>query len=109
MSVASPIRVIHRPEDRIQVKEGAEPRLHVQKVSTFLGFDGVYIIGKVTSGCISTDMIGMANGRPFTISEIESKYPNCQVAKEGMTVGISAHGVNKHDIMEGAELQFDSA
>lgn len=109
MSVASPVKVISRPEDRIRVQDGAEPKLQVQKVSTFLGFDGVYIIGKVTSGCISTDMVGQTNGRRFTISEIESKYPNCQVAKEGMTIGISAHGIGKEDIQEGVEVNFDSA
>ncbi len=106
-SVASEVQILHRPEDSIKVPKGAEPRLEVQKVSTFLGFGGVYIIGKVASGVIAPNMIGVSqNGKTFRVTEIESKYPNCTVAKQGMTVGISVEGVEKEDIAQGNLLSF---
>lgn len=107
MSVASAIQVLSRPEDKIRVTAGAEPKLEVQKISTFLGFDGVYIIGKVTSGVIAPQMMGVSTGgKTFRVTEIESKYPNCAVAKQGMTVGISLEGVHKDDILDQKELCF---
>lgn len=109
MSVQSELQVLSRPVDHIKVSPGAEPKLEVQKVSTFLGFDGVYIIGKVTSGVVSASMMGIStSGKTFKISEIESKYPNCAVGKQGMTVGISAHGVSKDDITQGSVIIFQN-
>jgi translation elongation factor EF-1alpha len=107
MSVQSELQVLSRPSDHIRVAPGSEPKLEVQKVSTFLGFDGVYIIGKVTSGVVAPTMMGVsANGKVFKISEIESKYPNCAVGKQGMTIGISAHGISKEDVAQGATIFF---
>ncbi len=109
MSVQSELQVLSRPVDHIKVAPGAEPKLEVQKVSTFLGFDGVYIIGKVTSGIVSSAMLGVStSGKKFKISEIESKYPNCAVGKQGMTIGISAHGVGKEDIAQGSTIYFQN-
>jgi translation elongation factor EF-1alpha len=110
MSVSSELQVLSRPEDHIKVLPGSEPRLEVQKVSTFLGFDGVYIIGKVTSGVVAPNMKGtIQTGKKFSISEIESKYPNCAVGKQGMTIGISAHGVSKDEILQGSTIIFHNA
>ncbi|QQR92365.1 MAG: hypothetical protein IPJ89_04380 [Candidatus Iainarchaeum archaeon] len=107
MSVQSELQVLSRPVDHIKVAPGSEPKLEVQKVSTFLGFDGVYIIGKVTSGVVAPTMMGVSStGKTFKISEIESKYPNCTVGKQGMTIGISAHGIGKEDIAQGATIFF---
>lgn len=109
MSVDSELQVLSRPSDHIKVTPGMEPKLEVQKVSTFLGFDGVYIIGKVTSGIVSPSMMGVSkNGKMFKITEIESKYPNCGVGKQGMTIGISAHGVSKDEIMQGNVITFQN-
>ncbi|MFH0970789.1 MAG: hypothetical protein V1776_05010 [Candidatus Diapherotrites archaeon] len=107
MSVPSEIQVISRPEDHIEVTPGSEPKLEVQKISTFMGFDGVYIIGKVTSGMIAPFMVGVSpTGKKFRVTEIESKYPNCAVAKQGMTVGLSVEGIHKEDVIQAKELQF---
>jgi len=96
MSTPSGIQILHRPEDSIRVEPGKEPKLEVQKISTFLGFNGVYIIGKVKSGVIAPSMMGISpTGKTFRVTEIESKYPNCAVAKQGMTVGLSVEGVGK--------------
>lgn len=109
MTVPSAVQVISRPEDHIKVTPGSEPKLEVQKVSTFLGFDGVYIIGKVTSGMIAPSMMGTSpNGKRFKVTEIESKYPNCAVAKQGMTVGLSVEGIQKEDMSEVKELRFNN-
>lgn len=109
MSVPSAVQVISRPEDRIRVSPGSEPKLEIQKVSTFLGFNGVYIIGKVTSGVIAPAMMGTStNGKVFRVTEIESKYPNCTVAKQGMTVGLSVEGIDKDDIVDIKEITFSS-
>ena len=110
MSVASHIQVIHRPEDNIKADRGAVPAFEVQKVSTFLGFNGIYLIGKVTKGIIAPAMIGkVTNGKTFRVTEIESKYPNCEVGKQGMTVGLSIEGVEKEDIDRGHVLTFMTA
>lgn len=111
MSVAatasSGIQIISRPEDHIRVEPGKEPKLEVQKISTFLGFNGVYIIGKVKSGVIAPRMMGISpSGKTFRVLEIESKYPNCAVAKQGMTVGLSVEGVDKEDVLDVKELTF---
>ena len=111
MSVAatasSGIQIISRPEDHIRVEPGKEPKLEVQKISTFLGFNGVYIIGKVKSGVIAPRMMGISpSGKTFRVTEIESKYPNCAVAKQGMTVGLSVEGVDKEDVLDVKELTF---
>lgn len=109
MSVASEVQVISRPEDRIRVSPGSEPKLEIQKISTFLGFNGVYIIGKVTSGVIGPAMMGVStNGKIFRVTEIETKYPNCTVAKQGMTVGLSVEGIDKDDIQDIKEITFSS-
>ncbi len=109
MSVPSAVQIISRPEDRIRVSPGSEPKLEVQKVSTFLGFSGVYIIGKVTSGAIGPAMMGVSsNGKVFRVTEIETKYPNCTVAKQGMTVGLSVEGIDKNDILDVKEITFSS-
>ncbi len=109
MTVPSAVQVISRPEDHIKVTPGSEPKLEVQKVSTFLGFDGVYIIGKVTSGMIAPSMMGISpNGKKFKVTEIESKYPNCAVAKQGMTVGLSVEGIQKEDVNDVKELRFNN-
>jgi GTPase len=101
---------ITRPEDHIKVEEGAEPIVEVQRVSTFLGFEGVYIIGKVTSGIVSPKMLGIAeDGQTFRVTEIESKYPNCAVGKEGMTIGISAEGIERLEIEKGSTITFKRA
>lgn len=103
----SAIQIISRPEDHIRVEPGKEPKLEVQKISTFLGFNGVYIIGKVKSGVISPRMMGITtSGKTFRVTEIESKYPNCAVAKQGMTVGLSVEGVDKEDVIDVKELTF---
>ena len=107
LSVPSAVQIISRPEDHIKVEPGQEPKLEVQKISTFLGFNGVYIIGKVKSGVISTRMMGISpSGKTFRVTEIESKYPNCTVAKQGMTVGLSVEGVGKEDVLDAKELTF---
>ncbi len=109
MSVPSQL-TITRPQDHIKVPQGAEPKLEIQKVSTFLGFNGVYIIGKVTSGAISQEMCGIAtNGKKFKITEIESKYPNCNLFKQGMTIGMSVEGIDKEDVDKGEMVRFDNA
>ncbi len=109
MSVPSAIQIMSRPEDHIHVTPGSEPKLEVQKISTFLGFDGVYIIGKVTSGMIAPSMMGLSpNGKKFRVTEIESKYPNCAVAKQGMTVGLSVEGIGKEDMLDAKELTFNA-
>ena len=107
MTVPSAVHVISRPEDHIKVTPGSEPKFEIQKISTFMGFDGVYIIGKVTSGMIAPAMMGISpNGKRFTVTEIESKYPNCAVAKQGMTVGLSVEGIQKEDGGDVKELRF---
>ncbi len=107
ISVKSEVQVLSRPEDYIVVTPGSEPKLEIQKISTFMGFNGVYIIGKVTSGTIAPQMMGKSpSGKRFRVTEIESKYPNCAVAKQGMTVGISVEGVDKEDITDAKELIF---
>jgi translation elongation factor EF-1alpha len=107
MSAPSNIQILHRPEDSIRVEPGKEPKLEVQKISTFLGFNGVYIIGKVKSGVIAPSMMGISpTGKTFRVTEIESKYPNCAVAKQGMTVGLSVEGVGKEDVLDVKELTF---
>ncbi len=101
------LQIISRPEDHIRVEPGKEPTLEVQKISTFLGFNGVYIIGKVKSGIISPRMMGISpSGKTFRVTEIESKYPNCAVAKQGMTVGLSVEGLEKEDVIDVKELTF---
>ncbi|MBI4043329.1 MAG: hypothetical protein HY393_00795 [Candidatus Diapherotrites archaeon] len=104
-SVKPYIEVI-RPEDVIEYDATSEPKFEVVKVSTFYGSDEVYLVGKVIAGKIEPRMQGCIGEKTFRVEEINSKYPKCTYAKQGMTVGMSTQGLCKDDIQPGTVISF---
>ena len=104
-SIKPHIEVI-RPEDVIEYDATAEPTFEVVKVSTFYGSDEVYLVGKVVSGKIEPKMKGRVGEKTFMVEEINSKYPKCTYAKQGMTVGMSTAGLRKEEVQTGSVIAF---
>ena len=104
-SVKPYIEVI-RPEDVIEYDAHSAPTFEVVKVSTFYGSDEVYLVGKVLAGKIEPRMHGRIGEKAFIVEEINSKYPKCTYAKQGMTVGMSTQGLNKEDVQAGTIISF---
>lgn len=96
---------IETPADRaIRRGAGGEAVASVKKACKFVGGEGVYVIAKVSSGCLSQGMGGTIAGKYFKVVDIESKYG--RAAKEGMSCGLTLSGVDLSDLHVGETLKF---
>ncbi len=104
-SVKAPIQVL-TPEDQIQILPGVENKAQIKKACQFLGHVDVYLVAQVTSGVVANTMKGEVNGQGFEIVELESKYGH-RIAKQGMTIGLTVHGISKNAFKEGSQISFN--
>lgn len=96
-----------RPQDHIKVDSTQNGQVLIQKVDSFIGLEGVYVIAKVMSGIVGEKMTATIQGKTMEVREVENKYPGCKVGKQGMTVGLHLRGVYKEDLEKGMTLSFD--
>ena len=104
-SVAPQVQVT-RPADCIKIEEGVENRIEVVKSCFFFKQNEPYIVGKNVSGAVAERMRGTINGKCFEIIDLDSKYGNAGIAKEGMVIGLSVRGLENETIEKGAFITF---
>ena len=94
------------PQDSIYVYPWEKNKLCVKKVTCFYNEPEVYVVGEIVSGAISKGMTGDVNGKHFTIKDLNCKYRGSDIAKKGMTIGLSIEGVSKEEIEKGSIISF---
>ena len=99
---------VMRPSDNIKADPCVENKIEVLKSCFFYKHDEPYIVGNIISGVVSDKMRGVVNGKCFEIEELNSKYGDAGIAKQGMTIGIMARGLKNEEIQKGAVIVFQA-
>ncbi len=66
---------------------------------------GFILTGKVIEGAVRKGATGKLNGKPFTITKIESNRSAVEVASAGMLIGFSAEGPGSGNFASGTILE----
>ncbi|MCX6798713.1 MAG: hypothetical protein NTW59_01285 [Candidatus Diapherotrites archaeon] len=97
---------VTRPSDCIKIDPSIENKVEVLKSCFFYKHNEPYIVANITSGIVAEKMFGEVNGKTFEVTELNSKYGDAGIAKQGMTIGICVKGLENEIIQKGAVILF---